>query len=1055
MDGENRSSAFSTWSLVGVVLTLTLAYTGSRVYELPKSGRPERTAEIKIADEDQIVPYGHLWNDPLSNEVQTALKDGHFLDRVRATCPTGPAELKVIFVLLNDKPHPEDVEERRRFRFGIQSALAQARYKPLDAESLHIGAAPWLTLKTCIPFEWAQSYREEDLAGREGVKKLLLIAYINERQFLNGTIPNLDAGSEQLTGSSNSGELSIEAWMGDNELRRLCGLRYKIAEAVPIPVKVDPFVRILGPTSSSRLRKFMSSADKKLESPMPLDLEYGAAILAFSPGASVPFATLCSNIEEDVAAGIVHSTDDTVCSFTMGGKPVQLNRLGSDAQLTEVIAKELVLRSALPSKKEGHAILLAEQDTEYGLGMVKAFKESIARELQEDGRSADTEALHHYLHVLWFARGLDGYSSSAPQKIAADPRGSKQPTAGLPDLAGRGLTGGTAHGNAQTDYFERLRGEIANLRERLWLQEEYISSVGLLGFDVYDKILILRALRSELPNVHFFTLDLDAELLTREHYRFTHNMIVASHHGLSPDLRSAPGGTTDASVADFSPMILPFRHAYQTASFLGAQNLLRDAPQPIESKPRAFEIGRYGAVPLEPRSVGESDTKSFLVGTRLSIWLLHLIAGIVIFYSSGVYYSLGNFIGLDKWLGLKGSARHAQRSFLERFANHWKLEDIGIALMLLIAGLLLLKVVLVADQAGRTADEEPMYWLSGVSAWPTVIFRAICIGAGLVLFFLHFSRVSWGFDKIQEDFRDLADGAPAKGKEGSRFPRVVRWILPWVYLSPQERKSHHVEVTLWRRYRSMSNIVHTSIRLLLPTGILFGFYLASITYENTYFNPIRGATSNVWAQFLGSVNALVICALVALAVDHARLCLSFARHLHMVNSTWEDTLKHARIVRGGTSAHERSLAQVLPELFDLEVVARASEVISRAIYFPCVLLVLSMLGRVSLFDNWNWPVPLVALICIAFFSCIGAQWQMNASCVRIRGRYLVKLEERWLSTSDKELKAAIEYTKDRIRNLDLGAFRSFVDTPLARAMLLPLGGLSGVSLLQQLSTFYW
>ncbi|NJL71248.1 MAG: hypothetical protein HC888_06380 [Candidatus Competibacteraceae bacterium] len=375
--------------------------------------------------------------------------------------------------------------------------------------------------------------------------------------------------------------------------------------------------------------------------------------------------------------------------------------------------------------------------------------------------------------------------------------------------------------------------------------------------------------------------------------------------------------------------------------------------------------------------------------------------------------------------------------------------------MLVLAGLLLLVTVLAADWVGRAPEEEPMYWLSGVSAWPTVIFRALCIGAGLVLFLLHFSHVAWGLDKIQEAFPDLADGTPAKGLEGSRLPRVIRCILPWVYLSPQEQRAEHVEVTLWRRYREMSRIDRTALRIAFPTLMLFLFYWFCGINENVYFNPVRGTESICWAKSLGTLSAFVICALVALAVDQARLCLSFARHLHKVDSKWEDTLKDSKIALDGGNPHEQSLAKALPELFDLEVVGRVSDVISRAVYYPCVLLVLSMLGRVSLFDNWNWPMALVALICIAFCSCIGAQWQMNASCVRIRGRYLEKLEVQWLSTSDKDLQSAIEYTKTRIQKLDIGAFRNFVETPLARAMLLPLGGLSGVSLLQQLATFYW
>ncbi|NJL71251.1 MAG: hypothetical protein HC888_06395 [Candidatus Competibacteraceae bacterium] len=256
MDGDHRSTAMSTWSLAGLVLTMVLAYTGSRVYELPKSGRPERAGENRGDTTEDKVLYTHLWNDPLSTEVLEFNPNDEtlFLDRVKVTLPEKEASLKVLFVLLNDKPHPEDIEERRRFRFGIHTALAQERYKPVDAESLHLGKAPIVHLNPLIPFEWAQSYREEDLASSGEAKKLLLIAYINERQFLDGPLQGAEAPPTGLTCSKDQEFSGIKAWIGECKLRRLCALRYMIDKTLPDNVRVDAAVHILGPTTSSRLR---------------------------------------------------------------------------------------------------------------------------------------------------------------------------------------------------------------------------------------------------------------------------------------------------------------------------------------------------------------------------------------------------------------------------------------------------------------------------------------------------------------------------------------------------------------------------------------------------------------------------------------------------------------------------------------------------------------------------------------------------------------------------------------------------------------------------------
>ena len=75
------------------------------------------------------------------------------------------------------------------------------------------------------------------------------------------------------------------------------------------------------------------------------------------------------------------------------------------------------------------------------------------------------------------------------------------------------------------------------------------------GSDVYDKLLILRALRPQFPNALFFTTDLDAQLLHPADFRWTRNLIVASSFGLDLN-RKLPG------------KIPPFRGNYQTSIFL-------------------------------------------------------------------------------------------------------------------------------------------------------------------------------------------------------------------------------------------------------------------------------------------------------------------------------------------------------------------------------------------------------------------------------------------------------------------------------------------------------
>ena len=131
--------------------------------------------------------------------------------------------------------------------------------------------------------------------------------------------------------------------------------------------------------------------------------------------------------------------------------------------------------------------------------------------------------------------------------------------------------------------------------------------MGVVGTDVFDKIVILQALKRVLPEAHFFTTDLDALFTYKPYKGFTQNLLVASSYGfrLTPPCQGrAP----------------PFRDSYQTtiyASLLGALNyydfsrgLFPDTPNPL----RAFDD-----IPLSPvRILRRKDSlASFVRGVRV------------------------------------------------------------------------------------------------------------------------------------------------------------------------------------------------------------------------------------------------------------------------------------------------------------------------------------------------------------------------------------------------------------------------------------------------------
>ena len=169
-----------------------------------------------------------------------------------------------------------------------------------------------------------------------------------------------------------------------------------------------------------------------------------------------------------------------------------------------------------------------------------------------------------------------------------------------------------AEGPSQLDYIPRLADHIEQENRKLFVDPPaaQIRAIGILGSDLYDKLLTLQALRPRFPNAIFFTTDLDARLWHPNQLKWTRNMVVASSFGLElkPDLQQD---------------IPPFRDSYQTAEYLGCLSAL-GLVSPDELKcisPRLFEIGRNGPVDLSAQP-GATPAEQSLKKAFINEWQL-------------------------------------------------------------------------------------------------------------------------------------------------------------------------------------------------------------------------------------------------------------------------------------------------------------------------------------------------------------------------------------------------------------------------------------------------
>ncbi len=173
-----------------------------------------------------------------------------------------------------------------------------------------------------------------------------------------------------------------------------------------------------------------------------------------------------------------------------------------------------------------------------GLGHIGASAREEIRKWAESDKST--------FHKFWILRGIDG---KLPGDDAELGKSSNQASMnGARD--GHGIVERPPEGRTQYDYLKRLRERIRNIEEG-----GDVSAIGVIGSDVYDKLLVLRALKPHFPNSVFFTTDLDAIYTHSDERGHTRNLLVASHYDL------ALGNQLQKSTP-------PFRDSYQTATFL-------------------------------------------------------------------------------------------------------------------------------------------------------------------------------------------------------------------------------------------------------------------------------------------------------------------------------------------------------------------------------------------------------------------------------------------------------------------------------------------------------
>ena len=980
----------------------------------------------------------------------------------------GELDLSLLMIQVSPGSYAELEERRRRRRYAVLSGLGDEHFVPRNPEVLNVFYRPVtgsqvkdcftenkygkqnIPAKECysVPYEW---YDYENPTTKTTNQKKVLVLWLNETQFVDSPLLSIKDLLEDLLPRENiSGDFNLSATLlgpaRSDALRNLVTKRGKEERNAYQWLRCSSGLSEFNIISSTAtvadtdlMRSSYSNSDVDLQKDSPLE-----------------------KLRKNIAKAD--------CSEKQNNKsPAQnmhfLRTIQSDEVLIEKLATELT-KNRLISAKDDYVVVISEWDTYFGRSLPRAF----TRHFCDTGCGEDNIVRYSY------QRGMDGIVAGQ-QNQANQSRGSNQPKSDARSPSIDAATMRRPVGTGQFDYLRRLATDI-HKKDREWRLEtgHGVRAVVLLGSDVYDKLLILRALRPELPGAIFATTDLDAHLLHPAEYNWARSLIVASTYNLSLSLPSNVTMTT-----------MPFRDSYQTSVYLATRlsfnsELMKEVKSSQEGiyqkiPPQLMEIGRQNLIEL---SSNEDINDSW---NRLS----------------GKSFTLPVTLGLVTMAILGIFAFHQLRPMAGRVVA-------VLAVLLLVFSLL--GVIISIQQTGG----EPVNFFAGASIWPTEYIRLFSVVLALVFIWsvIHILHRNWNdlgaryFWKGPESGPDGITLTQLLGKlvAWARHPiqnlklikltqvlpalmviilivvmsRVLPIPLPliekipmliavwsglivlwWVTIYGHIRKDLHVlpinkwidkceenkdAVEMWRIYGKYGAGDHRFMRTLAYILIYFAFASFLFAILGSPASPCRGEVACTMDKAILGFSVLAMLVLLFLVVDAARLCICWVDSMRRPDVDWSNT-RIAEYIQNLRLPDTHAVAWI-----QIHLIGERTSEVTRLIYYPVLIILLLLLSRSTYFDNWDFPQALAIVIVLNFTIALGSVVRLNYVAQSVREDILRKLQDEKLAAGRKEDISYEPSTTERqelihqLESLRIGAYLRVWDQPPVRATLMLLGGVA-------------
>jgi len=662
--------------------------------------------------------------------------------------------------------------------------------------------------------------------------------------------------------------------------------------------------------------------------------------------------------------------------------------------------------------KVDHVVILSEWDTFYGRSLsatfaAKASHQTVTEIINDPKKWPDWILPYRYL------RGIDGQLPGEPGKDNSREQPQKN------QLGQETVAVEATEGLNQSDYLRRLARQLKETDKDLQQHGDTgIRAIGLLGSDVYDKLMILRALRPEFSEALFFTNNYDAHLQRRDDWNDVHNLIIASPFG---NRLPAFGGKLQH--------VAPFRDNNQTsmyASTLVATGKIEEADLDyLSSQSRVFEISRREAFDLS-----KSNKPWFRDWLHFDHHQLYLVFG-ALFLALMVAWVSVNTANR----ALPGGGTTAQR--LKRVVSS--------TAFWLVCGtpIIFFSVTLFAQS--KWAAQEPLAFFSGISIWPSEMLRLIAF-----MLAIHF-MIKAGID-LRANERELEERFCLDPLPPTRFcwRHLGLGLDPWrPHAKEGEVEAEFYAQEAWHAYLRRNKFWPRFIRI----GILFTMYsVFSITILQLFpgrsgglLPPARGEMAfrfDLVILFLTGIGLMIVSFYV---VDAIQLTSNFIRMFAREVTRWG---------RGVVERSHRSpplSEEELSAYHEIFFVAQRTQLVARLIWYPLIVLTLMVVARSSLFANWTWPLSLVLIFGLSATWALGSAILLRHSAERLREAAISNLQLlRVMSHAVEEKREMFDELIAEIRALKKGAFSPLTEQHFIHAILVPSGGLGLLAVGQRL-----